>query len=87
MGASAFGALDMTSSVFEWCADYYQEDYYYVSPEFDPQGPAMGTERSFRDVHGWLYSVTSNGRATARAHNSVLNSNDVLGFRCVQDPP
>lgn len=32
----------------EWCNDWYDEGYYAVSPETDPQGPAHGTYRVAR---------------------------------------
>jgi sulfatase modifying factor 1 len=31
----------MYGNVFEWCLDYYGEDYYKESPEKDPTGPTL----------------------------------------------
>ena len=46
--------------VREWCADWYGEDYYRVSPVDDPTGPATGSVRVSRgggargsDSEGW----------------------------------
>jgi len=42
------GVLDMPGSVWEWCADWYGEDYYVGSPAADPKGPASGNRRVLR---------------------------------------
>lgn len=42
------GIYDMSGNIYEWCSDWYSPDYYKISPEENPTGPAEGTERIIR---------------------------------------
>lgn len=37
---NAFGLYDIGDNVHEWCSDWYDPNYYAISPQRNPQGPA-----------------------------------------------
>jgi len=51
-----FGLYDICENVHEWCGDWYQADYYTVSPERNPCGPAAGERRASRGG-SWRHHV------------------------------
>ena len=45
---NAFGLFDICANVHEWCGDWYDPNYYAVSPDRNPRGPQDGTRRASR---------------------------------------
>ncbi len=81
-GASPYGALDMVGNVWEWCADWYQADYYQNSPAQNPTGPATGSDRVIRGG-SWFTMESEDFRCATRAHLAPEQHNYFTGFRCV----
>ncbi len=48
LGASPFGVMDMAGNVKEYVSDWFQADYYSISPYSNPTGPETGSARVIR---------------------------------------
>ena len=86
---NAFGLYDMHGNVAEWCADFYDPEYFDNSPDKDPLGPPLGViptnfGEHFRVVRGgcWL----DDGRACRSAFRyraMPTTQYRLIGFRVV----
>jgi formylglycine-generating enzyme len=45
---NAVGLSELSGVCHEWCADWFDEDYYARGPATNPRGPASGTRRASR---------------------------------------
>ena len=80
-GISPYGAFDMVGNVAEWVSDWYQVDYYNISPDTNPLGPESGTEKILRGG-GWStnFGTLQLSDRWPMDPNTTYN---FIGFRCV----
>jgi iron(II)-dependent oxidoreductase len=79
-GASPYGVLDMAGNVSEWVADYFEFDYYLVSPERNPLGPTKVLDHGLRG--GSWASSSENAQTFFRNSSHSVRPNLRVGFRC-----
>ena len=77
--ANDFGLYDMSEGVHEWCSDYYDYNYYFYSPERNPQGPSSGERRSSRGG-SWRHRIQFS-RCAARSSLPPTFQYADYGFR------
>jgi formylglycine-generating enzyme len=80
---NGFGLYDIGDNVHEWCSDWYDPNYYAVSPERNPRGPEQGKRKASRGG-SWRHHIKV-ARCSARSSIPPEFQYADYGFRVACD--
>jgi len=78
-----WGFYELGENVHEWCADWFQKDFYSISPERNPKGPDAGERRASRGG-SWRHQIKVSRCAARSSIPPHLQYAD-YGFRVARD--
>jgi formylglycine-generating enzyme required for sulfatase activity len=81
--ANELGLHDMSGNVWEWCSDWYNENYYNNSPAQNPKGADTGSSRVLRG--GSWYILNLKCRSSFRHKYFPSYRYYYVGFRVVRN--
>lgn len=80
---NGYGLCHMVDNVHEWCSDWWDPDYYAVSPVENPSGPATGSRRASRGG-AWRHHFKYCRISSRSSLDPSFRYND-YGFRVAAD--
>jgi formylglycine-generating enzyme required for sulfatase activity len=84
-GVSPYGIYDLAGNVWEWVADWYDANYYTVSPSRNPSGPESG---KYRVLRGGSWNAVEEYLSASDRYGFVRDYwyFNFFGFRCSRSP-
>jgi formylglycine-generating enzyme required for sulfatase activity len=79
-GVSPYGVMDMAGNAWEWCADWYDKNYYASAHDRNPQAPLSDIYRVLRGG-SWVIGNPNILRAANRYRRYPDNRYIFVGFR------
>ncbi|HRW94066.1 MAG TPA: SUMF1/EgtB/PvdO family nonheme iron enzyme, partial [Thermotogota bacterium] len=77
--ANELGLYDMSGNIWEYCHDWFSEDWYNRGEQTNPIGPSNGEHKS--DRGGSWNSPSSHCRVVFRGHDGTNDPKNIKGFR------
>lgn len=85
-GKSDYEVYNMLGNVWEWVGDWYDANYYSLSPTQNPFGPTEGSYKVFRG-RGWIVDQGPVFITLGRSYTSPSSTYVYIGFRCAKSVP
>lgn len=84
-GASPYGLMDMSGTVWEWCSDWFDDEYYESSSARDPKGPSSGQAHVVRGGSWDSRPTVLSCSCRSWGHRGYREGD--FGFRCAMSTP